>query len=182
MPSNWITTNRVMPISIGPYSPQATGWNVFLLGSTAFTGTTIGSSNIFLYPVQVTEPYRVRRFWVVNGATTNGTWEVGVYSDGGAKVASSGAVTQAGGGVIQQSTTDFTLGIGSYWIALASSSGSATFLGRTIAVTSARNLREGTLYAMATTVGSAIPMASQITIGSNMAFNAPVYGIASVAL
>lgn len=182
MPSNWINGNRVMPISVGPYSPQATGLEQWRTGLSSSPSLTIGASNIYLYPVMVTEPYRVLRLWVLNGATTNGNWEVAIYSNNGAQLVTGGSVVQAGANLYQGRNIDYTLGIGSYWIGLATSSATATFLGRAATLASARLIRDQTMYAMSVTAGSAIPMPSSIVIGSNQAYSLPFYGIARAAL
>jgi len=178
MPSNWITTNRVMPVSVGPYQTQGMGLQPPYLGNTNSTGSTIGASNIYLYPVLVTEPYRVRRLWWLNGATVNGNVEVGVFSDGGARIATTGSTAQSGVNTLQQVTVDFTLGVGSYWIGLATTSATGTFQGRLDVVGKAHTMRDLSMYAMHVTVGTAVPMPSQITIGSNLGYIHPAYGMA----
>ena len=178
MPSNWITTNRVMPVSVGPYQMQGMGLQPPYLGNTNSTGSAIGASNIYLYPVLVTEPYRVQRLWWINGPSVQGNTEVAVFSDGGARIATTGAVAQSGVNQIQQVTVDFTLGVGSYWIGLATTGATASYQGRLDVVGKAHTMRDLSMYAMHVTVGAAVPMPSQITIGSNLGYIHPAYGMA----
>lgn len=181
MPSNWLNINRLMPLIVHPFHPLTTNEASFAASLTSSLSTTLSSSNIVLYSVVVTEPYRVLRFWWQNGSTLNGNVEVAVFTENGTRIATTGSTAQSGANVMQQVSADFTLGAGRYWIGMASNSSTATFAGRTGGGLTALGARDGSGLAMHVTVGTAIPMPSSIVIGSNLGFTIPSYGIARLS-
>jgi hypothetical protein len=83
----------------------------------------------------------VRRFWWANGATAAGNIIAALYNDAGFKPgARLGTTAATAQGTINQvqfvapSGGDFAIPPGTYWLALASSSGSSTFFGGSLAI------------------------------------------------
>lgn len=173
MPSNWINAQRLMPLSVWVGSP--TSLNTAQSQGT-FSGltTTIGASNVMLYPVAVTEPYRVRRLWWLNGSTITGNVDVGIFDASGAKLVSTGSTAHSGSSTIQSVAVDYTLGIGSYWVGMATSSTGTFQVFSTQGVTVLT--RDSFGIAQHFTVGAAIPLPSQLVIGSNLAHTFPHFG------
>lgn len=130
------------------YSPPGAGYPVPQVFSTmtpdlcnaamavsagnAGSGTWPSAGAAYLYPIPaLTRPRTYVRAWWVNGATVAGNVDVGVYTISGTtatRVASTGAVAQAGASVMQVVTpTAFTLAAGvQYWFAMSCSLATAT--------------------------------------------------------
>lgn len=180
MPSNWINVNRLMPLVIHPFQSHTTNEAAITSLAATTASSTLSSSNIVLYQVVVTEPYRVRRFWWQNGVTVNGNVDVGVFAEDGTRIASTGSTAQSGSSTMQQVSADFTLGIGRYWIGLASTSSTGTFAGKTGTGVNMLSVRDASGLAMHVTVGTAVPIPSSIVIGSNLGFTIPSFGIARI--
>ena len=72
--------------------------------------------------------------FVHNGATINGSWDVGIYDQEWKLMVSTGSVTQAGTNAVQeQDITDITIGPGLYYAAFAFSSATAAYFSSTVA-------------------------------------------------
>lgn len=102
-------------------------------GSAGVTSTTWPALNRAQFvPFLVLAPFTVRQVFWVNGATVNGNVDLGVYREnGGSPLVSAGSTVQSGVSVIQSvDVTDTLLAPGAYYMALTSSSGTATFLAR----------------------------------------------------
>lgn len=91
------------------------------------TGGAAPSSSIFpaindavLVPFETTQTHLIKRLFVINGATASGNIDVGIYSDSGARIVSSGSTVQAGTNAPQFfDNTDFLLAPGRYYWAVA---------------------------------------------------------------
>jgi len=173
MPSNWINAQRLMPLSVWVGSPTSLN-TAQSQGSFAGGSSTIGASNVMLYPVAVTEPYRVRRLWWLNGTSVAGNVDVAIYDAAGVQLISTGSTVQSGTNNIQSVAVDYTLGIGSYWLGLATSS-TGTFQSF---LTQANTIRQRDSFGIAQhfTVGSAIPLPTQLVFGSNLCYAFPYFG------
>ena len=72
-------------------------------------------------------PMLVTQMYSLNGATANGTLDVGIYAADGTRLVSNGSVTQTGPNAIQAfNIADTYLDRGAFWMALALSSGTGT--------------------------------------------------------
>ena len=101
-----------------------------LLSNTAFNAAAAWpTANKAIYcPVLVDRVITVTQMAVVNGATVNGNLDLGIYDEAGNKVVSKGSTAQSGTNAVQAlDITDTELKPGLYFLALASSSGTATF-------------------------------------------------------
>ena len=87
------------------------------------------AANLAIYcPLFLPTPYKVQRVWWANGATVNGNVDLALYGGAsGVKIASTGAVAQAGASAPQFVTKDWLIQPGEYYLGLSSSSGTATF-------------------------------------------------------
>lgn len=125
--------NGVSPPTIDTLSCYSVGIDqIPYAGAVTPASAAWPAANRAIYvPVNIPFPYLVRKFYWCNGATVNGNVDCGIYSRGGTKLASTGSTVQAGTSVVQSaapSTGSILLMPDSYYLALASSSGTATFL------------------------------------------------------
>lgn len=82
------------------------------------------------FPFVVGAPFLVAKVAWENAATVNGNTDMGIYDAAFNKIVSAGSTAQAGANAAQVvDITDTTLLPGRYWMALASSSGTATYFG-----------------------------------------------------
>jgi hypothetical protein len=89
----------------------------------------IGTANVALYaPIFVPEPCVITKLWWQNGATVSGNVDVGVYTEEGTRIVSTGSIAQAGVSNLQTiDITDQALPAGFLYFALGASSATATF-------------------------------------------------------
>lgn len=114
---------------------QRGGAGARYVSAASSASTAWGTANIGLWvPVIVPTPYTARFAWWENGATANGTVDVGLYDEAFNRLISCTPQTQSGTSAIQSfDITDTTILPGRYYIALSSSSATATFLCQTAA-------------------------------------------------
>lgn len=124
----------VVPPMVGTLTP---GWSPIAVMpvASAFpaSGTFEAADRAVYYPLRVPTTCVVRRVWWANGGTVNASYliDCGIYADAGFKpgalLVSAGSTAQGTATQVQfVDVTDTTLAPGLYWIALASSSTSAT--------------------------------------------------------
>jgi hypothetical protein len=121
---------RPNSLAITPFSAEAMEFDGLRLqnASTNPADGGVTANLLFAYPVSITEPYRIRRFFIVNGSLTmTGNIDIGVYDEAFVRLVSTGATAQAGAGTLQQIAADYTLNPGRYYIACSPSSGSSSF-------------------------------------------------------
>lgn len=115
---------------ITPFHMESIGT---ILAANDFNMTSAGSAvwpsaNLAMYvPFIVTEPAIALQMFTMNGATANGTIYVGIYTEDGTRLVTATA-TQTG--TTQPQTFDIAdtlLSTGTYYMALASTSGTGTF-------------------------------------------------------
>lgn len=118
----------VMPCFINPWSRYSVGYEARTHGALAAEGSAAWpAANRALYiPFTVTSPYPVRRMWAGNGATASGNIDLGIYSSGGRRLASTGATAQAGTSTLQYVACDILLDPDMYYMALSLSSATGT--------------------------------------------------------
>jgi len=85
------------------------------------------ANKAYYIPVYVTGHVAISSMMWRNGATINGNVDVGIYSRDGTRLVSSGSVAHSGVSVIQSTALSITLTPELYFLALASSSATATF-------------------------------------------------------
>lgn len=93
------------------------------------------TANMAVYtPVRILVPTLIKQFFCMNGATVSGNVDVGVYTFDGVRVSSAGSTAQAGTNAIQTfNVTDFMLGQGTYYMAIALSNTTGTFFSNQLA-------------------------------------------------
>lgn len=99
-------------------------------GATSATspGGVIGSNTVFYLPFVVHRTATVKRIAWLNGGTVVGTTEVGIYNEAGARLVTSGAITNSGTNAQQVADiADTELTPGLYYAALVSTGGSSCY-------------------------------------------------------
>lgn len=137
-----------------------------------------GTNSAYLVPFAMRSPYLVRRVWWANGSgTITGNVDVGIYTLSGTLLVSSGATAQANASVIQSVAlgTPFLLGPGSYYMAMSSSSATATFFHFAPSTISLQQL--GVAQA-----GTANPLPATVTFATITSNHLPLFGIASAGV
>lgn len=110
------------------------------VGMSTPSSAVFESANRAVYiPLRITAVCVVRRLWWANGSTVSASYnvDVGIYADAGykpgAKLIATGSTAQGTATEVQfVDVTDTTLAPGRYWLAIACSSASATFLRATV--------------------------------------------------
>lgn len=88
--------------TLGRYGP-ASVVAPFVLGGTAGYNSTVfpATNRALYYPLQIPVGFTVARFMASNGAAVAGTFDIGLFSQSGAKLISTGSTTQTGTSTIQ---------------------------------------------------------------------------------
>src|SRR5262249_28090905 len=119
---NWLSSFTVMD----RYFKVGSGYN--LSGSGGSAAWPANNRAIYV-PFELDHPMLVVRMWVFNGGTTSGNLDVGLYSADGTRLVSAGSTAQSGTSQIQMiDITDTMLDRGAFYMALSSSTTSATFM------------------------------------------------------
>lgn len=143
-------------------------------GGALFASTAWGTANLAIFvPIEIPFSYPVKNLFWYNGATVAGNIDCGVYNDDLARVCSCGSVAQAGVTALQFQvpTTEVLLVPGSYYLAVTSSSTTATLHCQT-AGTAVTN-RELGLFQQLT----ALPLPAAATIAAAGQARIPLIGI-----
>lgn len=165
--------------TISPFCTEALFMN-FRSNATNITTATVGNTFVHLYPFRIATPFRVTRFWWVNGVTVNGNVDMGIYTeDGQTLLVSTGSTAQSGGISIQTVTVSYTLSPGRYYMAFATSSATATFArqSNSVASTRAAGFRQHT-----TTAGANVPLPTTLTFAPHNATVNPYVGCTRLSL
>lgn len=122
--------SRPTSVMVHAFSYEARSYESRLMFTAGPGSAAWGSANRAVYvPIILSQTSTfVKAFWI-NQATVNGNVDVGLYTEGWSKVASTGSTAQSGTSAVQEvDITDFTVAPGRYYLAFASSSATATFL------------------------------------------------------
>lgn len=165
---------------ISSVSPESLGMN-FRLGGGAVTpaSSTWPVANLAVFiPFALRTPYLVKRLWWANGATANGNVDCGIYSAGGTLLTSTGSTAQSGTAVVQSVAlgTPLLLSPGAYYMALASSSTTATFIQATNG-----SIQSEQMCGLAQQA-SALPLPATATFATIANVKFPFFGFARVAV
>lgn len=147
----------------------------------SLASATFESANRAVYvPVLILAQVVVRRMWWANGATVSASYNIdaGIYADAGykpgAKLVSSGSTAQGTASQVQfVDVTDATLAPGRYWLAMACSSSSATFMRAILNAAFDASLRFEE--------AEALPLPSTATVSESSSTNNYVFGFATTA-
>lgn len=125
-----MTNVSLMPIySINTLSDQSIGTILAAIvgGSAPASAAWPAANDAIFVPFLITQPILVKRLFVMNGNTATGNIDMGVYTDDGSRIVSSGSLLQSGTNVPQYfNVTDFVLTPGNYYFAEAMSNVTGT--------------------------------------------------------
>lgn len=167
---------RPMRPVLSSYSIEASGLGKQASSTTSPASSAWPAANRAIYvPFVLPAAYQVTKLWWANGATAAGNVDCGIYSVGGTKLASTGSTAQAGTSVVQSVSVSILLQPGSYYMALALSSISATIL---------RNVpSSGPLAAMGVAQqATAFPLPATATFAAASTAYFPMFGITSASV
>ena len=162
------------PDTITPFSANSLGPLLAAYALAAPASATYPATNRAHYiPFSVTISRTVYQLYVLNGSAVSGNIDVGVYSEAGAKLISSGATAQAGTGVIQLfDVADTALAAGSYYMAVWMNNTTGT-----LARTTATLISNGIMGIRQETVVTNLPTTWTPTAATATAPFVPVMGL-----
>lgn len=114
--------NTAQRRSINTFSEEAIGTELTSLagGLTPGGGAYPAINDALFVPFISRQSILVTRLFCINGATASGNVDVGIYSETGTRIVSSGSTAQSGTSVAQFfNVTDTPLGPGRYYMAVA---------------------------------------------------------------
>lgn len=158
--------------TIGP------GMRNFATGQPASTAWVTANEAVFV-PMSIRAPFYCTQVWWLNGGTLSGNVDVGLYTIGGTRLLSGGSVAAAGANATQAVNlgTAVLLNPGPYYLAMAMSSGTGTYVGMTSAIAKV-NECFGRF-----TQGSALPLPTTVTPATGLnAARYPIFGILDITL
>jgi hypothetical protein len=89
-------------------------------GSTPSSGAFPASNDALFVPVVIKQTVLIKRLFSLNGATASGNIDVGIYSEDGSRIVSSGSTAQSGTSIPQFfDITDLVITPGRYYFAVA---------------------------------------------------------------
>ncbi len=169
-------------VTIHPYTLESVGHEIQGLGGTLYASLVSNNwplANLAIYvPFCLSEEITVTHLWTANGTGVAGNIDIGIYSQGGARLCSTGSTAQSGTSTVQAIAlgTPYLLGAGEFYLALAASSTSALFLSGT-PVTSNRGKIAG--FAEQT---SALPLPQPATFAAYTRTYIPLFGLSTRAI
>lgn len=113
---------------VSPFSEESSASQLHNVSINAPASGTVTQNQAYFFPFRLDVGRTAVKMFAMNGATANGNTDVGIYDDQFNYLISSGATLQSGTNAIQEfDITDTYLPPGLYWMALSSSSATATF-------------------------------------------------------
>lgn len=147
--------------TIASNGPSLAEFNYLHQTDAQFAGTTTAwtTANQAVYQaIIVQSTVTVTHLGVIVGATSSGNIDVGIYTEGGVKLVSSGSTAVGTISTLQSfDVTDTTLEPGLYWLACAVDNGTATLRGSVVPITNASAATARTRGYMVQTSAFALP-------------------------
>lgn len=104
-------------------------------GSTPSSATFPASNDALLVPFYLHHSVVIKRLFCINGSAVSGNIDMGIYTQGGAKITSIGSTAQTGTTTIQVfNVAEVLLGAGRYYIAVAMDNTTGTLFRSNISV------------------------------------------------
>lgn len=165
------------PLFIHSLTRFAIGYE-FRTTSSGVTASFTYTANLAVYvPFFLPWPYPVRRLFWINGSTASSNCDIGIYSEGGARIFSQGSTAQSGASVVQYVTpaTPFLLPPGRYYMAWNCSGTTNRAYGLTTSAAS------GKLIGLLSQAVGAVTLPSPATFATYSGPGLPVFGITKLA-
>lgn len=122
--------NHYRPLSIGStvfIQQQLQHQATVILGNSLASAVWPSANRAIFIPFEVEHPYLVTQMYTFNGTAAAGNIDLGVYSEDGTRIVSTGSTAQSGTTTYQiVDVTDTMIGRGCFYMALALSSASGT--------------------------------------------------------
>jgi hypothetical protein len=163
--------------SIGVHSRESIGIQLKVHGGASLNSTAFVANVCYYVPFTLVANFNWKTVYWINGATITANVDAGVYTLGGAKVATTGSTAQAGANALQQVNlgTPILLSPGQYYLAVAGSAATGALL---MGATSARlNRAFGMLQQTAT-----FPLPASATFATQTQTTLPWVGISEKTL
>jgi hypothetical protein len=159
------------------WSRLSIGGELAALAVAAPASVAWGTANLARFvPFVLPRPVTVLKMFWYNGATVSGNVDVGIYNESLTRLVSMGSTAQVTINVIQEANvTDIELPAGRYYMALASSSATATFF------CGVPSIQLGKSLGLAQQA-SALPLPATATLVANAAAILPYFGFATRTL
>lgn len=180
--ADWPQLGPPSPIMLSTFNLASIGMDVGAAAMAAPASAALGTANLARgFPFLLPEPATVAKVWWYNGATANGNVDVGIYSEDGRLLMSVGSTAQGTASVLQEAvpTGTLTLGRGKFYMALATSSTTATFFTVGGSVASNLQLLKGAGCFQA---ASAFALPSTIAFAALAAALVPICGFSARSL
>jgi hypothetical protein len=163
--ASWPIIGPVVPQVLAPWF--APPFDRVTASVSANVSTAWGTANLaYFYPVWVPESCVLTKLWWQNGATANGNVDVGVYTDQGNRLISTGTTLQTGTSVIQSvDITDTPVPAGLLYFAIALSSATGTIWSVAASLSGSLAIMSG--YQQATAFPLPNPATFATTVGTN---------------
>lgn len=155
--------------TLGPAGPVAGTANI-----SPGSATWVAANRIIYTPLRLSEPYLVRRLWLMNGTAVSGNIDIALMAADGTRLLAAGLTAQAGTTAIQTVAVTATwIGAGLYYLAVMLDNVTGT-VWRTASILQPR-LCGFTQEAVA--AGNPIPAVA--TFATNTTLFVPVAGLSS---
>lgn len=169
----WNTNALPQTIWTGGRFSLCVGSRATAAGSGQFVSTAWGTANLAIaIPVFLPFRYPVRNLFVYNFATVAGNVDAGIYNKDLVLIASAGTTLMAGATGLQFFPKDITLEPGTYYLAMSSSSTTATFACNVGLGTATRERYLGMLQ-----MATALPLPATLTAAAVANARVPLIGM-----
>lgn len=177
--SNLPNSTFPAPPIISTFSPEALGPQLLLNGISGVPGSNslwpTANKAIFI-PFVLRFPITVVRLWTNNATAVTDTRDIGIYSEDGTKIVSTGSTAGSGTSTLQvYSVTATTIGPGRFYLALANSGSASRFFATGVSAVRAKTLG---VYEMT----SAFPLPATATFATISSAYQPMIGLATTTL
>lgn len=173
---------NITPLHIDTLSRYSVGQPSRLVNVSAAPVATAWVQNIACFvPFSIPFPYALRRFWLFNGSTiTSSSVDIGIYTIGGRRLASTGVIAQSGASAIQYAAPSagaLLLSPGDYYLAVVNNNATGTARMQALAGTAIAGRSLGLLQ-----MAAASPLPATATYAAwAQAFSVPFFGITRTA-
>lgn len=168
----------VTPISIHSFSPEAVGScdmrGLAVTANPASAAWAAANQAIYI-PIEIRSPYLLALFFWGNGSTASSNCDVGLYTVGGSRIASTGSTAQSGASAVQYaapSAGTILVSPGQYYLGFACS-GTTNRVFQNTSVTAVPGRMMGLLQE-----SSALPLPATMTPVAFASTGYPLTGIA----
>jgi hypothetical protein len=122
--------SRPPPVMLTPVCRASHGVSLAGGNAPAPVSTVIGTGNVALvYEVTLDDAVVLFKAFASNGATVNGSFDIGLYGSDWRLIVSTGSTAQVGASILQEvNITDVVVGPGVYYLAFAFSSATAAYI------------------------------------------------------